>query len=177
MFLKALDKFLVGKEIGKEYEKELSPEDAFGKRNSEFIQRMPARIFKEKEVNPFPGATFNFDGKIGKVLAVSGGRIIVDFNHPLAGKDVVYKIKILRKIDDRNEKVKALNEFFFKRNLRFEIKKKKIIFKVEKTFVKLVELFKDKFKEVLGLDIEVEEVKKEDKKQEKKKELKESEKK
>ncbi len=171
MFLKALDDFLVDKEVGKEYKKELSPEDAFGKRRPEFIQRIPARVFKEKGVNPFPGASFNFDGRIGKVLTVSGGRIMVDFNHPLAGKNVIYKIKILRKINNLNEKVKALNEFFFKRDLKFEIKDKKLVFKVEKSFVKLIGLFKDKFKEILGLDIEFREIevkKKGDKKAEKK---------
>jgi len=173
MFLKTLDDFLVGKEIGKDYEIELSPENSFGKRRPEFIQRIPSRIFKEKGVNPFPGASFNFDGRIGKILAVSGGRIIVDFNHPLAGKNVIYKIKILKKIDNLNEKVKALNEFFFKRDLKFEIKEKKIIFKVEKPFAKLVGLFKDKFKEILGLDIEIKRVKEEKGNEEAKKEKKE----
>lgn len=173
MFLKALDDFLIGKEVGKEYEIELSPENAFGKRNSLLIQRIPSRIFKEKGANPFPGATFNFDGRIGKILAVSGGRIMVDFNHPLAGKNVIYKIKILRKINNLDEKVKALNEFFFKRDLKFEIKEKKLIFIIEKPFVKIAGLFKDKFKEILGLDIEVREIKdekrtKEEKKAEKK---------
>jgi len=175
MFLKALDDFLIDKEVGKEYEKELSPENAFGKRKPEFIQRIPARIFKEKGANPFPGASFNFDGRIGKVLAVSGGRIMVDFNHPLSGKNVIYKIKILRKIDNLNEKVKALNEFFFKKDLKFEIKEKekKIIFKSEKPFVKIVELFKDKFKEILGFDVEIREVKEEKGSEEAKEEKKE----
>jgi len=29
---------------------------------------------------------------------------MVDFNNPLAGKDIVYNIKVLRKIEDINEK-------------------------------------------------------------------------
>lgn len=179
MFLKALDDFLVGKEVGKEYKTELTSENAFGKRNSSLIQRIPARIFREKRVNPFPGASFNFDGRIGKVLAVSGGRIMVDFNHPLAGKDVSYKIKILRKIDNPKEKVKALNDFLFKRDFDFKIneKDKKLIFSVEKPFVKIIELFKDKFKETLGLDVEVNEAKKESDKKEEKKEVEETSKK
>ncbi len=172
MFLKALDDFLIGKEVGKEYETELSPENAFGQRNPSLIQRIPSRIFKEKGANPFPGATFNFDGRIGKILAVSGGRIIVDFNHPLAGKNVTYKIKILRKINNLNEKIKSLNEFFFKRDFKFDIKEKKIIFSVEKPFVEFVRLFKDKFKDILGMDIEVNEIKKEDNKKKENKETK-----
>ena len=109
MFLKALDDFLIGKETGKEYEIELEPEQAFGKRNPSLIQRIPISVFREQKVNPAPGVVFNFDGRIGKTLTVSGGRVMVDFNHALAGKTLVYKIKILRKITDLNEKIKALN--------------------------------------------------------------------
>src|SRR5208283_2105988 len=103
MFLPAIDDFLIGKEIG-EYNLELPPERAFGKRDTSMIQRIPLRIFKEQKINPIPGFIFNFDGRIGKVLASSGGRVIVDFNNPIAGKDVIYKIKVLRRIEDLNEK-------------------------------------------------------------------------
>ena len=66
----------------------------------------------------------------------------------------------MRKVEDIKEKTKALIEFLFKRDLDFEVKEKKIIIKVEKELVKFVELFKDKFKDILGLDLEVKEVQK-----------------
>ncbi|HUS51122.1 MAG TPA: peptidylprolyl isomerase [Candidatus Paceibacterota bacterium] len=166
MFLKGIDDFLIGKEVG-EYTIELMPEEAFGKRNSKLIQMMPMKIFMQQKVNPIPGAIFNFDGRIAKILTVSGGRIMVDFNNPLAGKDLIYDIKILRKITDLKEKVNVLNGFLFKKSFKFEIKEKKLIMEVEKSLVKLVEMFKDKFKDILGLDLEVKEIsksKKEDKK-------------
>ncbi|WP_367884127.1 hypothetical protein [Thermococcus sp. JCM 11816] len=46
----------------------------------------------------------------GRVLTVSGGRVRVDFNHPYAGKHLVYEVEIVEKIDDPIEKVKALIE-------------------------------------------------------------------
>jgi|TARA_Y100000310_G_scaffold125312_1_gene124069 FKBP-type peptidyl-prolyl cis-trans isomerase 2 len=159
MFLKGVEDFLIGKEIG-EYNVELSPEKAFGKREPKLIQVMPMKIFREQKLNPIQGTMFNFDGRLAKILSVSGGRVIADFNNPIAGKDVVYKIKILRKVEDIKEKTKALIEFLFKRDLDFEVKEKKIIIKVEKELVKFVELFKDKFKDILGLDLEVKEVQK-----------------
>ncbi|MBU2459332.1 MAG: hypothetical protein KKB29_03145, partial [Nanoarchaeota archaeon] len=58
---------------------------------------------------------------------------------------------------DLNEKVKALNDFFFKKDFKFEVKDKKLILEVEKPMVKMIELFKDKFKEILGLELEVKE--------------------
>ena len=159
MFLEGLDKFLIGKpEEPAKYEIELQPEEAFGKRNPSLIQRIPLKIFHEKKLSPAPGVFFNFDGKEGKILAVSGGRVMVDFNHALAGKDLVYNIKILRKVDDINEKINAFNEFFFRKDFKFEIKDKKIIMEVEKPLAKLAEMFKDKFKEVFDLELEVKEI-------------------
>ena len=69
MFLDSLDSFLIGKDIGK-YEIELNPEQAFGKRDSALVQMIPIKFFKEHNMNPVPGAMFNFDGKIGKALTV-----------------------------------------------------------------------------------------------------------
>lgn len=154
MFLKGVEDFLIGKDMGK-YEIELTAEKAFGKRDPKLIQMIPIKIFKEHKLNPIPGIMFNFDGRIGKVLTVSGGRIMVDFNNPIAGRDVVYKVKVLRKVDDLNEKIKAFNEFLFKRELKFEVKDKKIIIEVEKSMVKFVEMFKDKYKDIFGMDLEV----------------------
>jgi len=158
MFLMSIDDFLVGKEAGKNYEIELPPEKAFGKRNSQFVQMIPLKIFKEKNVNPVPGATLNFDGRMGKILSVSGGRIMVDFNHFLSGKTLIYKINVLRKIGSLDEKIQSLNDFFFRKNFKYETQGEKLILEVEKPLVKIVELFKDKFKEMLGLEVEIKEV-------------------
>ena len=172
MFLKGIDDFLIGKESGKSYKIELTPENAFGKRESNLVQMIPAKFFKEHNLNPVPGAVFNFDNKMGKVLSVSGGRILVDFNNPLAGKDLEYDLKILKKLEDLNEKIKAFNEFIFRQDFKFEVKDKRLTIKAEKPLVKFVEAFKDKFKELFDLELEVKEIeeKKEEKNEEGKKE-------
>jgi len=105
----------------------LSPENAFGNRDSKLIQLIPMKIFREQRLNPIPGVMFNFDGRVAKVLSVSGGRVIADFNNPIAGKSVVYEVNILRKVDDENEKVRSLMDFLFRRIFDFEIKDKKIL--------------------------------------------------
>ncbi len=154
MFLKGIDDFLIGKKIS-EYEIELKPENAFGKREPSFVQMMPLKVFAQHKTQPVPGAMFQFDGRVAKVLSVSGGRVMVDFNNPLAGKEVIYKIKILKKLEKIDDKINALNEFLFKKKFDFEIQDKKLILNVEKQLAKFVELFKDKFKEVFDLDLEV----------------------
>lgn len=154
MFLEGIDNFLIGKEVGN-HKIKLSPENAFGKRNAKLIQMIPLKIFREHKTQvPVPGLMFQFDGKVGKVLTVSGGRVVVDFNNPLAGKDVEYAIDVKRKVEDINEKIKSFNDFFFRRNFEFEIKDKKLTLKVDKGYKQFVELFKDKFKEILDLDME-----------------------
>lgn len=157
MFVKGIDNFLIGKELG-EYSVELKPQDAFGKRNPKLIQMVPIKAFIKNKINPIPGAMFNFDGRLAKILTVSGGRVMVDFNNPIAGKDVFYKIIVKRIVEDKKEQVNALNEFFFRKDFESEIIGKKLKLKVVKTIKPLIEMFKDKYKEVLDLDIEVEEI-------------------
>ncbi len=157
MFLPGVEEFLIGKEVGS-YEIDLKPEKAFGPRDPSLIQMIPLKVFLQHNVNPIPGAVLNFDNKIGKVLTVSGGRIMVDFNNPLAGKEVIYNLKILRKIEDINEKIKALNEFLFRMDFKYEIKDKKLLLEAEKGFKEFAGLFKDKYKEMLGLELEIKEV-------------------
>jgi len=157
MFLKGIEDFLIGKKIRK-YEIELTPEKAFGQRQQFLVQVMPIKVFAQQEVIPHQGMIFNFDGRIGKILSVSGGRVIVDFNNPLAGKTVIYDITIIKKIDDLNEKIRSFLEFLFKKEFKFEIKEGKIVLEVEKKMKQFVELFKDKFKEVFGLNLEIKEI-------------------
>lgn len=157
MFLKGVEDFLIGKDLGK-HKIELDSNNAFGKRDSKLIHTIPMKVFAQQQIRPIPGVTLNFDGRIGKVLTVSGGRVMTDFNHPLAGKDVTYEINVLRKVENIDEKVKALNEFLFRKDFAFEIKDKKLSIKTEKGFTKFVELFKDKFKELFNLELEVQEI-------------------
>ena len=144
--------------INGEYEIELEPEKAFGKREPKLVQMIPMKVFREQKLNPIPGTIFNFDGRIGKILTVSGGRVMVDFNNPIAGKTVIYNIKVKRKIEDINEKIKAFNEFLFKKDFNFKIKDKKLVMEIEKSLVQFVDIFKQKFKDVFGLDLQVREI-------------------
>jgi FKBP-type peptidyl-prolyl cis-trans isomerase 2 len=157
MFLKGVDDFLIGKDLGK-YKIELSPEKAFGFRDSKLVQLVPMKIFKQNNLNPIPGATFNFDGRIAKVLSASGGRVMVDFNNPIAGKTVVYDLNVLKKLEDLNEKINSFINFLFRQDLKFEVKEKTIIIEAPKKFVQIIELFEEKFKELFDLGLKVKEV-------------------
>ncbi|HLD87674.1 MAG TPA: FKBP-type peptidyl-prolyl cis-trans isomerase [Candidatus Nanoarchaeia archaeon] len=105
--LKGLDEFLVGKEIGVEYSVDLAADEAFGKKNAKLIQMIPLSKFSQSQVRPSPGLSINVDGNIGSVKTVSGGRVMVDFNHPLAGRDLSYQFKALSIVTDEKRQVDA----------------------------------------------------------------------
>ncbi len=105
--LQGVDEALPGKEVGKTYTLTLSPEQAFGKRDVKKIKMVPASTFMEHKVQPFPGLQIDVDGEIGTILRVAGGRIMVNFNHPLAGREVVYEVHLLKKITEPKEQAAA----------------------------------------------------------------------
>lgn len=110
--VQGFDSFLVGKQPGK-YSFTLSPEQAFGRKRAELIQLVPAQLFLKKGIQPAVGLRLDFDGAFGEIRSISGGRVLVDFNHPLAGRDVSYEINVLRIVDKDEEKIKAVMDFFF----------------------------------------------------------------
>ena len=170
--VKGLDEFLIDKEL-KEYKVELTPEQAFGPKNPKLIKIVSMSAFKDQNVKPFPGLQLNIDGLFAMVKTVSGGRIVLDFNHPLAGRDVIYEIKILRKVTDIKEKLKSIFLNAFNKEFKFDIKDNKLIIK-EDLSEQVQKALENKLKELIPEIKEVkfskeQEVKKEEVKEEKKK--------
>lgn len=109
--IKGLDKELENKDMG-EFEVSVKAEEAFGKKDAKLIKIMSNLKFRQQKINPFPGLKVAVDGMLGTVRSVSGGRIVVDFNHPLAGKDVIYKVNIKRIVTNNKEKVNSILKKF-----------------------------------------------------------------
>ena len=168
MLLESFDKALEGKDIGKEYVLELSPEQAFGKRDTSLVKVIPLSVFHKKGINPTPGTFYNVDGILVKAISVSSGRIIADFNHPLSGKTVVYSYKIKSLIDSLDEKIRVLANYLLGlKDEDYEIisegganeakKKIKISMKENKNMEESkIKAFAEKAKNLLQIDISVE---------------------
>jgi hypothetical protein len=105
------------------------------------------------------------DNAFARVITVSGARVITDFNNPLAGKDLHYKFKIIKKLTNEKEKVEAFFENFLKFVPKLKISEK-IIVKGQKNLEQIIIALKDKFKELLKKELIFEE-EKETKKEEK----------
>ncbi len=112
--LPGIDEALEQMQVGDKKTIEVPPEKGFGPREQKFIKLVPASQFKNNKMDPYPGMIVSADNMHGRVLSVNSGRVRVDFNHPLAGKTLVYDLEIKTKIDDDKEKIKAFVEFFAK---------------------------------------------------------------
>ncbi len=110
--IKGLDEALEGCEVGETKKVVIPPEKAFGLRRDDLIKVIPLREFRKNKINPVPGMVVEIDGKPAKVLSVSGGRVRVDFNSELAGKEVEYEFKVEEKINKTEEKIRLLLELY-----------------------------------------------------------------
>lgn len=106
--IKGLDDQIIGKEVGKTYTFKVESKDAFGKKDAKLVKLVPSNIFKSQNIKPFVGLEIQIDGEYGVIRSINGGRTLVDFNHPLSGKDVEYDIEIIKKVDDVKEQIKSL---------------------------------------------------------------------
>ena len=111
-----LEEVLENMKVGEEKEVEIPPEKAFGERNPDLIVIIPEREFRKRGIRPYPGLPIEADGRTGRVLSVSAGRVQVDFNHPLAGKTLVYKVKLVDELKD----MKDIGFHLFRRFFGFE---------------------------------------------------------
>ena len=95
--LPGFESTLIGLENGDEREFTIPPEEAFGQHNPQNVQRVDRSNFDQQELAV--GAMFSFqngDGELpGVIIEFEDEEILVDFNHPLAGKNIIFQVKIM----------------------------------------------------------------------------------
>jgi FKBP-type peptidyl-prolyl cis-trans isomerase 2 len=164
--IRGLDKDLEGKDIGKDYKVLVEPEDGFGKKDAKLIDLIATNKFIKQNIQPMPGLQVNMDGRIGTIKTVSGGRTLVDFNHPLAGKQLEYDFKINRIVEDDREKIKSIIDMSLNlKETEVEVKDKKaeIKMKIKQDLPKPVQdVIKNKITELVPSVKEVDFIKKQD---------------
>jgi len=109
---KSLEEEIKKMNVGESKKIELGPDNAFGHRKDDLIKLIPISEFRGKDVEPSVGKFVNVNGINGKIISISGGRVKIDFNHPLAGKELVYEVEVKNKINEDVDKVKAIASYF-----------------------------------------------------------------
>ncbi len=97
--IKGFDEAVMGMKVDEEKTFKLTPEQAYGSPNTQLVQKIP-RDKLPKEPEPQVGMMLAFAGPDGKqfpakIKEVNDTEIVIDLNHPLAGKTLNFKIKIL----------------------------------------------------------------------------------
>lgn len=101
-----LENELEGKESGYKNSIVIEPNDAYGERDLEQIQRVPLSMFPN-DVEIKEGMQFEAPSEEGApvvvtVTGIDAGEVIVDGNHPLAGIQLYFDIEVIQ-VRDANE--------------------------------------------------------------------------
>ena len=96
--LPGFERRLLGMRAGDEAEFRVPPDEGFGEPQEDNIQEVPRGEFDE-EVSLEPGMLFSFadaaGGEVpGMIAEVGEDSVTVDFNHPLSGRTIHFRVRI-----------------------------------------------------------------------------------
>lgn len=89
---------VIGLDTGQEKKIDIAPEQGYGQKQTQLIQQMPKELFKD--FSPEKGQQIGLMSKEGRqlmatVIEVSATHVTLDLNHPLAGKNLHFSVKIV----------------------------------------------------------------------------------
>ena len=104
-----LEDALTGKSAGEEMSVSVSPEQAYGVRDESMLQQVPKNMFEDASQIAV-GTQFHAQGPNGEMLVVTvmeveEEHVVVDGNHPLAGVELNFDVKIIDVRDASEEEI------------------------------------------------------------------------
>jgi len=105
---KGLEESLQSLDAGQKFTVEVPPEKGYGQRDPTKIKLTPLKRLLDRGIEPVPGGHIEIDGKHALVRSVGAGRVQLDYNHPLAGKTLVYEGTVEKLIEAKEDKIKAI---------------------------------------------------------------------
>ncbi len=104
-----LERQMEGMEVGEKKTIEVKAEEAYGSKDENLIQKVPREYFQGIELQKgMPLQAQTPDGQIINLIVIdfNDNEVIVDMNHPLAGKDLVFDVEIVDVRDATLEEIK-----------------------------------------------------------------------
>lgn len=97
--IKGFDDALLDMKIGDKKSVNIPVDQAYGERNNDMMMEYPKAEFPE-DMNPQPGMEIHMSDNMGNVFPVviaevKEEMVVLDANHPLAGKDLVFDIELV----------------------------------------------------------------------------------
>jgi FKBP-type peptidyl-prolyl cis-trans isomerase SlpA len=96
--LPGMERLIVGLEVGTRHRFELNAADAFGPHRPDLVERVRREHMPADAIEPMSLMEFVApDGSrySGLVREIDAQSALVDFNHPLAGKDIYLEVEII----------------------------------------------------------------------------------
>ncbi len=95
--IRGFEKAILGMKAGEEKTVKLAPEAAFQYRRDDLVLKVPIDAFRKKGIEPKVGVPLSTPRGLAVITTVSEAqdKVEVDYNHPLAGKAVIFEIKVV----------------------------------------------------------------------------------
>jgi peptidylprolyl isomerase len=106
--LTGVEEELYKMDVGESKVVEIPPDKAFGERDPSKVKIVNARELTKCGITPRVGTRVELDDGVAIIRRAEGGRVVLDYNHPLAGRTIVCEIKVVKRIEDVKEKIKEL---------------------------------------------------------------------
>jgi FKBP-type peptidyl-prolyl cis-trans isomerase 2 len=92
--IQGFDEGVLGMKKGEQKTLTIAPENAYGAIIPEAVVLVPLEILEKNNITAEVGMELQTISGTGKVTNVNGTHATIDFNHPLAGKTLVFDVKI-----------------------------------------------------------------------------------
>jgi FKBP-type peptidyl-prolyl cis-trans isomerase SlyD len=93
-----LEQAMLGRTAGERFEVTVTPDQAYGERRPDALQRVPKKLFR-KDQKLVPGlqttVQTNQGPRVVTIAKVGMSVVDVDLNHPMAGKTLVFDIEVI----------------------------------------------------------------------------------
>ncbi|RLF74406.1 peptidylprolyl isomerase [Thermococci archaeon] len=90
-----MDEALLGMEVGERKNITIPPEKGYGMPRDDLIINVPTSEFKKAGIEPIEGAYIMTDSGIAQITTIGEENVTLDFNHPLAGKTLVFEVEVV----------------------------------------------------------------------------------
>ncbi|WP_297519689.1 peptidylprolyl isomerase [Thermococcus sp.] len=90
-----LEEAMIGMEVGEKKTVTVPPEKAYGMPRQELVVKIPVSEFTQVGLEPIEGMYVMTDSGIAKIVTVTEDGVELDFNHPLAGKTLVFEVEVV----------------------------------------------------------------------------------
>ncbi len=110
--IKGLDRELRNMGLNEMKRFTFKPADAFGDKHDDLVKVMPLSDFRARDIKPYAGMRVELDNMTATVKSVNSGRVVVDANHPYAGRDITYEVRVVKNVTEPSQRVDALGNTY-----------------------------------------------------------------